>query len=146
MKRWVWKRINLLCREWAFEKIWKSEEKSIPFFVDAAILFFHLHRLQCQRRYQLLLEAQTKAPYIVIVDYRQPERNLDYIAFSLSEIGEYFGPHAQQHRCFMQKGGIEGILCASSFVPLYREPCLGGAATILLCKNPNFGTENMPIL
>lgn len=141
----IWKRIRQLCREWAFDRIWESEEQSISSFADVAILFFRLHILECEKRFQLLSEVEAKAPYILIADYRRPERNLDYIAFSLTGFWEYLGPHPQQYCHFMQKGGIEGFLCASSLIPVYRETCLGGAATLILCQKLFFGTGNIPL-
>lgn len=103
--------------------------------LDAVILPFVLHTMEEGVCAPFLRALGRSVPHLVILDYRQPERNLDFPAFCLTSLYEGLGTHGTRHRAFMKKGGIETVLRDAEFVPLYREPVRCGAASLILCKS-----------
>lgn len=107
-------------------------DSAVP--LDVVILPFVLHTMEEGAYVPFLRAVGKSAPHLVILDYRQPERNLDFPAFWLASLYEGLGTHGARYRAFMRRGGIEIVLREAGLVPLHREPVRGGAASLILCK------------
>lgn len=97
----------------------------------AAVLSFVLHGAEWSAAHELMRVARESAPYLLVLDYRQPERNLDFPAVWLAGGAERLHGNARHRaawRQFMARGGIEAFVHA----PLHRSPLCGGAASLVL--------------
>lgn len=95
------------------------------------MLPFVLHGAEWDAAQELMRAARESAPYLLILDYRQPERNLDFPAVWLAGGAERLHGNARHRtawRHFMARGGIEAFVHA----PLHRAPLCGGAASLVL--------------
>ena len=61
-----------------------------------------------------------------LVDYKLPERNLDFPAYWLGHCCERMGAHYGLYDRFMRHGGIEGVIRQLGVVPLRRDVFWGG--------------------
>ncbi len=98
----------------------------------AVLLPFLLHGIGQDAIGNIINTAKKMAPYIIVLDYRQPERNLDFPCFWLTGCVERANSDAE-HRVawchFMIHGGIEAFVRSP---PLCRIPLCGGAASLVL--------------
>ncbi len=98
----------------------------------AAVLPFVLHGAGWSAAQELMAEALESAPVLLVLDYRQPERNLDFPAVWLAAEAERIHGDARHRvawRQFMDRGGIEAFVRGT---PLHRVPVCGGAASLVL--------------
>ncbi len=117
-------------RNWVVVSTLSQLEKEPQTGRELIFFPFFLHRLG-ERAGDVLRSSLLKTPRLAIVDYRQPERNLDYpacLAFCLLELA---GSHFEAYRSFMRYGGLERVLSQCGLVPEIREPLCGGAASFV---------------
>lgn len=118
-------------------EIIEGEALHLPFAtrsLDTVLVSLMLHQMSEEARRAALSEALRVGRRVMLVDYRQPERNLDYGGFWLARGVERLagGVHYRYYRQFMQKGGLEGLVFGCPARVLYREPVLMGAASIVV--------------
>lgn len=97
----------------------------------AALLPFLLHGSGQDVIENIIATAKKMAPYIIILDYRQPERNLDFPCFWLTggvERANRDAGHKVAWCHFMVRGGLEAFVHR----PLCRVPLCGGAASLVV--------------
>lgn len=100
------------------------------------LLFFPLFLHQFGKRAgDVLSSCLSLGKKLAILEYRTPERNLDYPAYAACCLLEMTGSHFEVYRDFMQSGGLEGLLFRARQIPRLREVMLGGAASFV-CLTP----------
>lgn len=74
----------------------------------------------------MLRQRLEQGETVGIVDYKLPERNLDFPAFWLGGLLERMGTHQESYRRFMRYGGIEGVVREVGKIPMGRDVLWGG--------------------
>lgn len=100
---------------------------------SAVVLPFLLHGVDETEQRVRIKRACALAPYLILIDYRCPERNLDFPACWLASGMELLAPvgHRTAWRRFMAQGGVEALMHpAPSSAPLLRIPICGGAVSL----------------
>lgn len=112
---------------------------------DVTLLSLVLHQLDPSERQRAFAEALRVGRTVLLVDYRLPERNMDYPAHGLSRLAERLAgrDHHARFLHYLGEGGLEGLLSKnldprqrtadSALDVLHRMPLLGGALSLVLC-------------
>ena len=95
--------------------------KNKPQQDTCAVMMGVLHQLPVDEGLALVETAGAFFAELVLVDYRVPERNLDFPAVWLGAFQERLGSHCSAYTAFMRNGGIEGIPTALRSVPKDRR-------------------------
>ncbi len=112
---------------------------SIASFSSNVILItpFIIHTLGIEYEEQFV-ELVRSVPYCFLVDYRVPERNLDFPAFWFSSLIISRSKKKQEFQRFIRKNALEGFITQHQLICIYRKTIYAGFATIALIKNNLF--------
>ena len=122
---------------------------------DAALLSLVLHTMPPEARLPALREACRVGRHVLVIDFRNPERNLDTPAALLVRAVERLmeGGHYACYRNFMKQRAVEGLIEQLRHGPeqpgsageqgapapegevILRRPVLGGAASLLIWRS-----------
>lgn len=114
---------------------------ALPFFsgsFDAAVCSLVLHESEVAPDV-LLAEALRVAPRVIALEWRMPERNLDYLnAFWVHGIEWLAGrAHYAHFRAFMRSGGVRGLARRAGCVVSHEETLKAGALTLVVLERPS---------
>ena len=99
--------------------------------VECAVLAFLLHGMPIPESLKLVETARERFRHVLLLDYKVPERNLDFPAYWIGGWRERLGPHHRQYRQYMRHGGIEGLIRDLRIIPCGREVFWGGGVGLL---------------
>ena len=87
----------------------------------------------------LLAEALRVAPRVVVLEWRMPERNLDYLStLWVHGIERLAGrAHYAHFRSFMRHGGVRGLAHRGGCVVAYEETLKASALTLVVLERPD---------
>ena len=92
-----------------------------------AIFVCLLHQMPFGEALKLVRVAQQYSRGVLLIDYKLPERNLEFPAYWLGHCCERIGTHYELYKRFMRHGGIEGVVHQLGVDPLRRDIFWGGA-------------------
>ena len=121
-------------RDWVSIRTLSQLQAALHARHELLFLPFFLHRLG-ERAGDALLCCLNQGCHIAILDYRIPERNLDYPSCAFHWFLEMLGDHFASYRAFMRAGGLEQVLFQCRQIPCVREVMHGGAASFV-CLAP----------
>lgn len=93
---------------------------------EQAVFVCLLHQMPFGEALKLVRAARQRFRNVLLVDYKLPERNLDFPAYWLGHCCERMGAHYGLYDRFMRHGGIEGVIRQLGVVPLRRDVFWGG--------------------
>lgn len=101
---------------------------------DAVVFSLVLHETRQPER--LLEQAFTVAPRVIALEWRMPERNLDYLgAFWVPVIERLAGKeHYRRFRQFIHCGGLRGLAQRVDAELVYEEPLRGGSLVLAILQ------------
>ena len=116
-----------------------GDGRALPFvrdFFDVAVISLALHETGTERAEQILEEAFSVAPHVIVLDYMLAERNIDVPAQLLMQIPERIagGQHWQNYRRFMRKGALQGLIQRMKLTQVTQKQIWLGAAAIVELK------------
>ncbi|WP_294625912.1 hypothetical protein [uncultured Bilophila sp.] len=119
---------NQYCDRWGFpgvrlctEGLWLR-----PLGEGPLLFWFLLHRVPFADGVGMLRQRLEQGEAVGIIDYKLPERNLDFPAFWLGALVEKMGTHHEAYKRFMRYGGIEGLVRDVGRIPAKRDVLWGG--------------------
>lgn len=93
---------------------------------EHAVFVCLLHQMPFGEGVKLVKAARQRFGSVLLVDYKLPERNLDFPAYWFGHCRERLGAHYGLYERFMQHGGIEGVVRHLKVIPLRRDVFWGG--------------------
>lgn len=101
-------------------------------------LGFALWYLPADHAQTLLRLALEAAEVVLVADFKLAERNLELpatlaaqVLMTLTKLRRAAGANRAAHTDFMQRGGIEGLVCQGKALVHERRPIFAGAAALL---------------
>ena len=95
-------------------------------------LGFALWYLPADHAQTLLRLALETAEVVLVADFKLAERNLELPATLAAQVlMALTKPHRAAHTDFMQRGGIEGLVCQGKTLVHEHRPIFAGAAALL---------------
>ena len=98
---------------------------------ECAVLAFLLHGMPIPESLKLVETARERFHHVLLLDYKVPERNLDFPAYWIGGWRERLGPHYRQYHHYMRHGGIEGLIRDLRLIPYRRDVFWGGGVGLL---------------
>ena len=97
----------------------------------AVVLAWLFHSLDQNNALSLFMKVRQLYRDVFVMDYRTPERNLDFPAYSYWLISERLSSHAASYAAYIRGGGLERLPCLLQERPRGRFGFCGGAVGIL---------------
>lgn len=113
--------LNVSCVYYSPQAFWADARAG-----EHAVFVCLLHQMPFGEALKLVKVARQRFAGVLLVDYKLPERNLDFPAYWFGQCRERLGAHYGLYERFMQHGGIEGVVRHLKVVPLEREVFGGG--------------------
>lgn len=130
------RRRGFICTTWnAFQRGGASAEAGF----ELAVCALQLHGCSEPHRLQRMSELRPLSPYILLLDWQGPERNLDLPAVALERFLFRLGADVEKrrNRCdYEGKGSLEGVLYRArrDLTIVERRSCLGGCLGMALIR------------
>lgn len=100
--------------------------REVPCGEGPILFWFLLHRFSLADGAGVIRQSLQRGQAVAVVDYKLPERNLDFPAFWLGKLLECIGTHRKAYAQFMRSGGIEGLVRDVEKFPVGRDVLWGG--------------------
>lgn len=95
------------------------------------VLTFLLHGMPFPEALKLVETARERFRHVLLLDYKVPERNLDFPAYWLGGWWERLGPHYRHYGLYMRHSGLEGVIRDLRVIPYRRAVFWGGGVGLL---------------
>ena len=113
--------LNAACIYYSPQAFWGDARAG-----EHAVFVCLLHQMPFGEGLKLVKAAQQRFGSVLLVDYKLPERNLDFPAYWLGHCRERLGTHYGLYVRFMRHGGIEGIVRHLEVITVKRDVFWGG--------------------